>query len=132
MIYHSIRFALKVGVTPEQIAPALQQLHKMGKEIDAIQFYCVGRDIGGDFDYGAMFAVKDIDGYKEYMLHPIHRVVDDNLPLVEKMISMDLTDDEDMDIAAKIREIHRSRFEQDPELHQLVINIPSYNGSGVD
>ena len=79
-----------------------------------------------------MFAVKDIDGYKEYMLHPIHRVVDDNLPLVEKMISMDLTDDEDMDIAAKIREIHRSRFEQDPELHQLVINIPSYNGSGVD
>jgi hypothetical protein len=45
MIFHSIRFALKKGVTQEQLDRALEQLHKMGTEIPVIQTYCVGRDI---------------------------------------------------------------------------------------
>jgi len=33
MIFHSIRFELKNGVTQEQLDRALKQLHKMGTEI---------------------------------------------------------------------------------------------------
>jgi hypothetical protein len=132
MIYHSIRFALKDGVTEEQIAPAIAQLHKMGKEIEAVKFYCVGRDFGGEFEYGAMFALETIADYQDYMLHPIHRVVDDlGLPLVGKMISQDLTDDPDPEIGTKIAQIHKSRYESDPELLDMIQALPSYSGSGV-
>lgn len=131
MIFHSIRFKLKDGVTEAQLAPALAQLHKMGREISVVKQYCVGRDVGGEFEYGAMFALENIEGYREYMLHPVHRVVDDSLPFVEKMISLDLTDDPDPQIGEKIAEIHRSRFEDDPELLEMITALPSYSGSGV-
>ena len=131
MIYHSIRFKLKSGVTEQQVAPALAQLHRMGQEIGAVKQYCVGRDIGGEFEYGAMFALEDIEGYREYMLHPVHRVVDDSLPLVEKMVSQDLSDDPDPQIPEKIAEIHRSRFAEDPALLEMIEALPSYSGSGV-
>ena len=72
----------------------------MGNEIPAIVTYCVGRDIGGDFDYGATFVVNNIDDYKTYMHSPIHRKVDEiGLPLVENMVSYDITDDDDPAIA---------------------------------
>jgi hypothetical protein len=131
MIFHSIRFKLKPDVTPEQLDPVLKQLHKMGREIPSIVTYCVGRDIGGEFDYGATFVTRDIDGYQEYMHSPIHRKVDDlGLPLVDNMVSYDVTDDEDPDIAERIGSIHKQRFEGDPELSQLVGGLSSYSGSG--
>lgn len=132
MIYHSIRASIKPGVPQEKIDDALNHLRQMGEQIPAVEFYCVGKDIGGEFSVGAMFALKDIHAYKEYMLHPLHRVTDDvGLPIVENMISQDLTDDEDPKIGEKIREIHASRFDDDPELLGLIKDLSSYSGSGV-
>lgn len=132
MIYHSIRASIKPGIPEEKVEDALNHLRRMGEEIPAVEFYCVGKDIGGEFSVGAMFALKDIDAYKEYMLHPLHRVTDDvGLPLVENMISQDLTDDEDPQIGDKIRAIHASRFEDDPALLNLVNDLNSYTGSGM-
>ena len=66
------------------------------------------------------------------MLAPLHRQTDAvGLPIVEKMMSQDLTDDEDPAIGDKIREIHRSRFENDAELLGLIKDLGSYQGSGV-
>ena len=130
MIFHSIRFQLKESVTPEQLDPVLKQLHKMGTEIPVIQTYCVGRDIGGDFDYGATFVVKNIDDYKTYMHSPIHRKVDEiGLPLVVDMVSFDVTDKEDPTIPDQIKAIHKERFESDPALAKLVQGLKSYSGS---
>ncbi|WP_328988974.1 Dabb family protein [Kribbella sp. NBC_01245] len=132
MIYHSIRVQMKADAPQEQVDAALEQLRKMGREIPAVQSWAVGRDIGGDFDYGAQFVLKDLDGYLEYMHSPIHRKVDEiGLPIVENMISTDLTDDDDPAIGDKIREIHVKRFEGDPELLTLVEGLDSYSGSGV-
>jgi|SRR5579875_1464636 len=132
MIYHSIRVAWKPEVSDAQKEHALAHLRRMGREIDAVEFACVGPDYGGEFDHGAMFAVKDIDAYREYMLAPIHREMDDiGLPLVQNMISQDLTDDEDPRVGELIREIHASRFRDDPELLDLVNDLGSYSGSGV-
>jgi hypothetical protein len=78
-----------------------------------------------------MYVMKDIEGYLEYMMSPIHRKSDEiGLPLVEKFVSMDITDDEDPAIGDKIQEIHRNRFENDPALVDLVQNLSSYEGSG--
>ena len=64
-------------------------------------------------------------------MSPIHRKSDEiGLPVVEKMISMDITDDQDPAIGDKIQEIHRNRFENDPALVGLVENLTSYQGSG--
>lgn len=130
MIFHAIRFQLKANVEQADVDAVLKQLHKMGTEIPVIQTYCVGRDIGGDFDYGAMFVVNDIDDYKTYMHSPIHRKVDDlGLPLVENMVSYDVTDDEDPTMGDQISRIHKERFEGDKALSDMVGGIKSYSGS---
>lgn len=130
MIFHTIRFKLKDGTAQEQVEPVLQQLHKMGTEIPVIATYCVGRDVGGDFDYGATFVVKNIDDYKTYMHSPIHRKVDDlGLPLVADMVSFDITDEQDASIPDQIKTIHKERFENDPALAELVQGLKSYSGS---
>jgi len=132
MIYHSIRISIKPDAPKDQVEAALELLRRMGREIEVVESWRVGRDFGGEFDYGALYALKDIAAYKAYMLAPLHRQTDEaGLPLVNKMISQDLTDDEDPMIGDKIREIHRSRFENDPELLGLIKDLGSYKGSGV-
>jgi Stress responsive A/B Barrel Domain len=131
MIVHIVRFTLKPDAPKDQVDLAFEQLHKQGREINAVQSFVVGRDFGGEFDYGAMYIMKDIEGYREYMMSPIHRKSDEiGLPIVEKFISMDITDDKDPAIGDKIAEIHRIRFENDPALVALVQNLSSYEGSG--
>jgi Stress responsive A/B Barrel Domain len=130
MIVHIVRFTLKPDAPKDQVDLAFEQLHKQGREINAVQSFVVGRDFGGEFDYGAMYIMKDIEGYREYMMSPIHRKSDEiGLPIVEKFISMDITDDKDPAIGDKIAEIHRIRFENDPALVALVQNLSSYEGS---
>ncbi len=132
MIYHSIRFSIKPSIPEADVEAVLEQLRKQGREIEAVDTWCVGRDFGGEFDYGAMYAVKDIVAYRDYMLAPVHRVTDDmGLPLVENMVSMDITDDEDPELGEKIRAIHRSRYDNDPPLLDLINDLGSYRGSGV-
>jgi Stress responsive A/B Barrel Domain len=131
MIVHIVRFTLKPDAPKDQVDLAFEQLRKQGREINAVQSFVVGRDFGGEFDYGAMYVMKDIEGYREYMMSPIHRKSDEiGLPLVEKFISMDITDDKDPAIGDKIAEIHQNRFENDPALVALVQNLSSYEGSG--
>jgi hypothetical protein len=130
MIVHVVRFTLKPNAPKDQVDLAFEQLRKQGREIKAVQLFCVGRDFGGEFDYGAMYVMKDIEGYLEYMMSPIHRKSDEiGLPLVEKFVSMDITDDENPAIGDKIQEIHRNRFANDPALVGLVQNLSSYEGS---
>jgi hypothetical protein len=131
MIAHIFRFTLKPDAPKDQVDLAFEQLRKQGREIPAVQLFIVGRDFGGEFDYGAMYIMKDIEGYREYMMSPIHRKSDEiGLPLVEKASSTDITDDKDPAIGDKIAEIHRNRFANDPALAGLVQNLSSYEGSG--
>ena len=131
MIVHIVRFTLKPDAPKDQVELAFEQLRKQGREIKAVQLFCVGRDFGGEFDYGAMYIMKDIEGYREYMMSPIHRKSDEiGLPIVDKFVSMDITDDADPTIGDKIAEIHRNRFGNDPALVGLVQNLSSYEGSG--
>src|SRR5438477_8593202 len=121
MIYHSIRMSIKPGVSKESLDAAFALWDKMGRELPSIEFYCIGRDVGGEYDYGGMFALKDIDAYRAFVMAPITREVDLlGLPLVQNVVSMDLTDDPDPEIAQKIDEIHRVRFERDPDVLALV------------
>jgi hypothetical protein len=131
MIFHTIRCKLKASVDPVAAEAAIRQLHKMGQEIPVVQSYCVGPDIGGDFDLGATFVLKNIEDYEVYMHSPIHRQTDEiGLPLLENMVSFDITDDPDPTIGEQIGRIHKERFEGDKSLTDLISGLGSYAGSG--
>jgi Stress responsive A/B Barrel Domain len=132
VIYHQIRFSVKPEIAAEELEASLERLRRLGRELEVVEFWCVGRDYGGEFEYGAMYALPDIDAYRTYMYAPLHLETDAaGLPLVDNFVSQDLTDDEDPAIGDKIAEVHRNRFADHPEVLELVANIGSYTGSGV-
>ncbi|TDD79508.1 Dabb family protein [Actinomadura darangshiensis] len=131
MIYHQVRMAVKPDAPEDQVQHALGLMRELGDKLDVVEYFMVGRDVGGEFQYGAMYAVKDIDAYRVYMYDPLHREIDSaGLPLVTNMVSMDLTDDPDPQIADKIDKVHRDRFKDHPELNDLIQDLGSYEGSG--
>ena len=133
MIYHINRFAMKMDAPEDQLEAALDHLRRIGKELDAVEFYCVGRDLGGEFDVGAMYALKDIDDYRTYMFAPIHEETDNaGLPIVSNQVSYDLTDDPDPQIGDKMAQVHRDRFAERPHLRDLIQNLGSYTGPGTE
>ncbi|SPU54804.1 Stress responsive A/B Barrel Domain [Brevundimonas vesicularis] len=131
MIYHITRFKLKPDADPAAVDAAVAQLHKMGQEIGAVRSYCVGKDIGGEYGLGALYVLDDMAGYGEYLQSPIHRKVDEiGLPLVDDMVSFDISDDADPALAEEIGQMHKARYEGDAALADLVSGLKSYAGSG--
>jgi hypothetical protein len=132
VIYHIVRMSFKPEVSADEMERGLERLRRYPREIDVIQSWCVGRDIGGEFEYGAMYAVADIQAYETYMNAPWHLETDAaGLPLVSSFVSLDITDDEDPAIADKIADVHRRRYENHPEILGRVQDLDSYTGSGV-
>lgn len=73
--------------------------------------FIVGRDHGGDFQYGAVFAVEDLDGLLEYLTHPATYQTDHfGLDLVEDLHVFDVSDDNDPELNAKIQGRRRVRL----------------------
>jgi Stress responsive A/B Barrel Domain len=132
MIYHIVRMSFKPDIPPDDIEAGKERLRRYPREIDVIQTSCVGPDIGGEFDYGGIYGLADIEAYEAYMNAPWHVATDAaGLPLVSNFVSFDLTDDEDPTIGEKIAEVHRRRYENRPEVLALVRDLDSYTGSGV-
>ncbi|QFG24560.1 Dabb family protein [Actinomadura sp. WMMB 499] len=132
MIYHQVRMAVKPDAPKERVEHALDLMRRLGRELDVVESFLVGRDFGGEFDYGAVYALKDIDAYRTYMYAPLHREIDSaGLPLVSNMVSLDLTDDADPEIGDKIAQVHTDRFKDHPELAGLIDDLGTYEGSGV-
>ncbi|CAM2939796.1 Dabb family protein [Saccharomonospora xinjiangensis] len=130
MIQHGIRFTIKPGVPHEDVEEALDSLRNQGRVIPSVLSFTVGRDIGGDYEWGALFVIEDLAGYAEYMVHPAHLHTDRvGLPHVEKFSSFDITDDADPQIGEKIARIHQRRYDTMPDIRQLVSDLGEYSGS---
>jgi hypothetical protein len=130
MIYHGNRFTMKPGVTTEQLDEALESLRNQGRSIPAVKSFVVGRDFGGEYEWGAVFEIEDLDGYWEYLTHPSHMKTDRvGLPLVDKFMSFDISDDDDPELGAKITALHQRRYDNDAELTKLVSDLGEYTGS---
>ena len=130
MIYHCIRFTVKPDIAEEDKHAALAQMREHINAIPAIQARIVGPDFGGEFDYGAVSVLADLEGYEQYMNHPAHLAMDRvGLPLVDKFVSYDIVDDPDPEVENTIAEIHRRRFENMPDIAELVADLGEYSGS---
>lgn len=130
MIYHGNRFTLKPDASAEQIEVALESLRNQGRVIPSVKSFVVGRDHGGEYEWGATFVLEDLDGYWEYLIHPAHLNTDRvGLPLVDKFMSFDITDDLDPDLGARIAELHKRRYDTMPDINKLVADLGEYSGS---
>lgn len=130
MIYHCIRFTVKPGVTEQEKEAALAQMREHINAIPAITARIVGPDFGGEFEYGAVSVLADLASYEEYMNHPAHLAMDRvGLPLVDKFVSYDIADDPDPEVGNRIAAIHRRRFENMPDIAELVAGVGEYSGS---
>ncbi|GAA2274123.1 Dabb family protein [Glycomyces scopariae] len=130
MIYHGIRFSLKPGLSQEDVDAGLERMRVASGKITAIKSWVVGRDFGGEYEYGAVSQIEDLAAYEELMNHPEHNEIDrSGLPLIDKFASFDITDDPDPELGAKIAEIHRRRFANSPDIAGLVAGLGDYSGS---
>ena len=130
MIYHGNRIKIKEGVSLEEGRAALELLETAGREIPVVESYVVGQDVGGDYDFGAVFVLKDLDAYWEYLVHPTHLTAERvGIPLMAKFEAFDITDDPDPDFQVKVAELQRRHVEADPELAALMAALPVNLGS---
>jgi len=53
VIDHQIRPSVKPDVPKAELEASLERLRRLGRELDGVQSSVVGRDFGGEFDYGA-------------------------------------------------------------------------------
>lgn len=130
MIYHVIRMSLRPDVPAEEIQSALARMQEATSHVTPDQAGLFGRDVGGDFDLAAVSSFETLEEYEEMMNDPAHLAIDRlGLPLVDKFVSFDVTDDPDPAVTAKIEAIHRRRFEAHPDIADLVSRVEEYSGS---
>ncbi|NDK32777.1 Dabb family protein [Nesterenkonia haasae] len=130
MIYHCIRFSVKPDADPQEVATALGRMAEATSQITTATPLVFGPDIGGEYDYAGISTVETLEEYETMMNHPAHLEVDRiGLPLVDKFVSYDVTDDPDPAVAAKIAAIHQRRYENEPDIADLVGGLEDYTGS---
>ena len=136
MIHHVNRLTYKAEVSQEQRREGVKLLQQQGQSIPAVKSFIVGRDLGGEYEWGAVFVIEDLDGYWEYLTHPAHfRSEKMGLHLVERFETFDITDSDDPEIGAKIVRLHARSYAENPELAKLVAEVPSFavpDGAGAD
>lgn len=127
MIFHINRLTFKASVSEEDRRRGLDLLRQQGESIPAVRSFVVGPEFGGDFEFGAVFAVEDLDGYWEYLTHPAHFASEKaGLHLIERFEAFDTTDSDGPDFGAEIASLHARSYRENPELAQLVSEVPSF------
>src|SRR6516225_12098671 len=68
MIFHINRMTFKSGLSQEQRRACLELARQAGAANPAVKSYVVGPALGGEFEYGAVYVVEDLDGYWAYLI----------------------------------------------------------------
>jgi dienelactone hydrolase len=131
VIFHINRITLKKNLSESQRRAGLEMSRQSGAANPAVKFYVVGPEVGGEFEYGAVYAVEDLDGYWAYLTHPAHvREELEGTPNIEKFVAFDVTDSDDPEIGEKIARLQARHMEESPELAALVAQAPSFKVPG--
>ena len=127
MIFHINRATYKAGLSEEQRREGVEMLRQSGAGNPAVKSYVVGRELGGEFEYGAVYVVEDLDGYWAYLTHPAHvRFEMEGIPLLEKFAAIDVCDSDDPEFGEKIAALQARNYQEHPEMAALVAQAPSF------
>ena len=120
MIFHINRMTFKSGLSQEQRRACLEVARQAGAANPAVKSYVVGPELGGEFEYGAVYVVEDLDGYWAYLTHPAHvRSEMEGIPHLEKFAAIDVSDSDDPDLGEKIAALQARNFQEHPEMAAL-------------
>jgi hypothetical protein len=106
-------------------------LRQSGAANPAVKSYVVGPELGGEFEYSAVYVVEDLDGYWTYLNHPVHVHEElEAIPLLEKFAAIDISDSDDPEIGEKIAALQARHLQEHPEVAALVAQAASFTVPG--
>jgi len=106
-------------------------LRRQFEAIPAVKSFIVGADLGGDYEVGAIFVLENLDGFWEYLVHPVHFESEKwGFPFVERFEAFDTTDSDDPDYGQKIAALQTRSYQENPELAALVSQVASFEAAG--
>jgi hypothetical protein len=134
MIFHINRLTYKADISEEQRRASVELLRQAGAANPAVKSYVVGPELGGEFEYSAVYVVEDLDGYWAYLTHPAHvRSELEGIPPLERFAAIDVSDSDDPDLGEKIAALQARNFQEHPEVAAVVAQAASFtlpDGSG--
>jgi hypothetical protein len=126
MIFHINRATYKADLSEEQRRAGIEMLRQSGAN-PAVKSYVVGPELGGEFEYGAVYVVEDLDGYWAYLTHPAHvREELWGIPNLEKFAAIDVSDSDDPELGEKIAALQARNYQEHPEIAALVAQAASF------
>ena len=127
MIFHINLFTIKPGLSDEQREAGLEMLHQSGAANPAVKSYVVGPAFGGEFEYGAVYVVEDLDGYWAYLESPAHVHEElQGIPNLEKFAAIDVTDSDDPEIGKKIAALQARHLQEHPDVAAVIAQAASF------
>jgi hypothetical protein len=127
VIFHINRIIMKKGLSQEQREAGLEMLRQSGAANPAVKSYVVGPELGGEFEYGAVYVVEDLDGYWAYLTHPAHvREELEGTPLIEKFAAIDVSDSDDPELGEKIAALQARNLQEHPDVAAVIAQAASF------
>ena len=127
MIFHINRATFKASLSEEQRRAGLEMLRQSGAANPAVKSYVVGPEFGGEFEYAAVYVVEDLDGYWQYLEHPVHvREELTGIEFLERFQVIDITDSDDSEIGDEIARLQVRHLEAHPDIAALVAEAPAF------
>ena len=126
MIFHINRATYKSDLSEEQRRECVEMLRQSGAN-PAVKSDVVGPELGGEFGYGAVYVVEDLDGYWAYLNHSVHvREELWGIPHLEKFAAIDVSDSDDPEFGAKIAALQARHQKEHPEIAALIAQAASF------
>src|SRR5215470_9787543 len=130
MIFHINLATYKVGVSEEQREAGLELMRQVGAN-PVVKSWVVGPELGGEFEYGAVYVVEDLDGYWAYLEFPAHvRLELWGIPHLEKFAAIDVTDSGDSEFGAKVAALQARHAQEHPEIAAEIAQAASFTVPG--
>jgi Stress responsive A/B Barrel Domain len=130
MIFHINRATYKADLSEEQRRAGVEMLRQSGAN-PAVKSYVVGPELGGEFEYGAVYVFEDLDGYWAYLEYPAHvREELWGIPHLEKFAAIDVTDSDDPEIGEKIAALQARHAQEHPEIAAEIAQAASFTVPG--
>jgi hypothetical protein len=127
MIFHINRATFKAGLSEEQHRAGVEMLRQSGAANPAVKSYVVGPELGGEFEYSAVYVFEDLDGYWAYLTHPAHvRAELEGIPLLEKFAALDVSDSDDPELGEKIAALQARNYKEHPEIAAAIAQAASF------
>src|SRR5262252_3554498 len=130
MIFHINRATYKSDLSEEQRDAGLELMRQVGAN-PVVQSWVVGPELGGEFEFGAVYVVEDLDSYRAYLEFPAHVHLELwGIPHLEKFAAIDVTDSEDPQLGEKIAAVQARHQQQHPEIAAEIAQAASFTVPG--